>query len=471
QTAEERLLKKAREILCDYRNYSVSKAVNVFEEFLQLYYDYYKLGWFTEPVQWHIEHLITTYITKHYKGDVPANEAKKSLFVTEEESFTVDIIRDLFECAKVFDEAVSDDPQLRELVLTVEKDVALKRRIIDYVFSSDKDTFTFLVRKLKEHSDKFHWKHNNYFATSFVSSKDVLLDLIEVSHFDGTGISAYYSNLIATIAESKRKQLDVKSKVFADIPPHYKNLVSISNSIGSVLIDTRKKNIMLSNSVFDTLLNIVSKATAFSLEDIHLLIPQELRSFIDDPTAYRERFEERRNLFICIQTGFPIVEELIERIDVSTEESIMSWCIHPQTEPYIAEGAVAEEALNKVNLTANIFDSSSEQKSTLHGVVAFYDANDEIVEGVVRVIRSPKNEQLCDGEILVAPATTPDYINAINKCRAIITDWGSQTSHAAIVSRELKKSCIIGTKIASQILKTGQKIRINFSDGSIEVIG
>lgn len=470
QTTEERLLKKANEILSEYKTYSLSKAVDVFEEFLQLYYDYYKLGWFTEPVQWYTEYIISDYVNKHYKGGIPAAEAIKGLLVTEEESFAIDIIRDLFECAKVFDDSLGKDDELQKLVLSDDKNVDFQKKVVNYVFSSGNEVFDMLLKKLQEHSAKFHWKKNNYFSTTFVSPQDVLFELVDESHFDNKGVATYYSNHVATIDDSKLEQLAIKSQVFAELPSYYQNVVGISNSIGTVLIDTRKKNIMTSNSAFDAILSVVSEATDFSLDDVHLLIPQELRNFIDDPSSYRERFEERRKLFVCLQTDFPIVDEIIEGIDTSTEKSILSWCVQPTTEPYIAEGDVAEKALDKINSVLNLYANSGEQKNKLQGVVAFCDARETTVEGVVKVIRNPKNEQLSEGEILVAPSTTPDFLNAINKCRAIITDWGGQTSHAAIVSRELKKPCVIGTNFASQILKTGQKIRIDFNSGNIEII-
>lgn len=473
ELAEELLLKRSNEILEISKNYSLEEALNVFEEILQLYYDYYKFGWFTEPIQYHTEHIISNYITKHYKGNIPVTDAINALLATEEESFTVDIIKDLFECSKIFDEILVCDEYLQKLVSTPKKGLEFQNNIVDYVFSSEDKIFDTLLKKLQMHSNKFHWKKNNYFATSFVSSKDVLFELIEAIHLDNKGITKYYLEKIETISKSKSEQLKIKSQVFAELPLYYQTIVSIANSVGSVLIDTRKKNIMITNSAFDALLKIVSQKTNYSLEDIHLLIPQELRSFVDNPSEYNERFAARRKLFVCLQTDFPIVPELIDRIDPTTKESILSWRVHPTSDPYTAEGIDAEKVLEELNLTMNLFDSPSEQKKHsqhLHGVVAFHDKSEPIIEGIVRVIRNPNNEYLSNGEILVAPNTTPDYLNAINKSTAIITNYGGLACHAAITARELKKPCIIDTKFATDILRTGQKIRINFNNGNIEII-
>ncbi len=57
------------------------------------------------------------------------------------------------------------------------------------------------------------------------------------------------------------------------------------------------------------------------------------------------------------------------------------------------------------------------------------------------------------GDILVAGMTRPEFVPIMKKAAAIITDEGGITCHAAIIAREMKKPCIIGTKIAAQLLK------------------
>jgi len=55
----------------------------------------------------------------------------------------------------------------------------------------------------------------------------------------------------------------------------------------------------------------------------------------------------------------------------------------------------------------------------------------------------------------------------MKKALAILADEGGLTCHAAIVSRELKKPCIIGTNLATKILKTGDKIKMNLETGEV----
>jgi phosphoenolpyruvate synthase/pyruvate phosphate dikinase len=74
------------------------------------------------------------------------------------------------------------------------------------------------------------------------------------------------------------------------------------------------------------------------------------------------------------------------------------------------------------------------------------------------------------GEILVAPATTPAHVPAMEKAAAIVTDEGGLLSHAAIVSRELGVPCIVGTKIGTKALKDGDLVEVDASKGIVRKI-
>lgn len=93
------------------------------------------------------------------------------------------------------------------------------------------------------------------------------------------------------------------------------------------------------------------------------------------------------------------------------------------------------------------------------------------VTGVVRVLRSKKQiPELQKDEILVTAMTTPDYLPAMKIASAFITDEGGVTCHAAIVAREFGKPCIIGTKIATEVLKDGDRVEIDADNGVVKLI-
>jgi pyruvate,water dikinase len=88
--------------------------------------------------------------------------------------------------------------------------------------------------------------------------------------------------------------------------------------------------------------------------------------------------------------------------------------------------------------------------------------------GVVIIINNPKEiSRAQKGQILVTTMTTPDFVPAMKKVNGIITDKGGQTSHAAIVSRELGVPCVVGTKIATKMFKEGDIVTLNGTTGEI----
>ena len=72
-----------------------------------------------------------------------------------------------------------------------------------------------------------------------------------------------------------------------------------------------------------------------------------------------------------------------------------------------------------------------------------------------------------DGDILVTAMTRPEFAPILKKVVAIITDEGGITCHAAIVARELKIPCIIGTKNATKILKDGDMVEVDADNGVV----
>ncbi|MFH1632178.1 MAG: PEP-utilizing enzyme [bacterium] len=75
-----------------------------------------------------------------------------------------------------------------------------------------------------------------------------------------------------------------------------------------------------------------------------------------------------------------------------------------------------------------------------------------------------------EGEVLVSPMTVPDFLPVMKKAIAFITDEGGITCHAAIIAREMNKPCIIGTKIATQVLKDGDSVEVDANTGKIRIL-
>ncbi len=104
------------------------------------------------------------------------------------------------------------------------------------------------------------------------------------------------------------------------------------------------------------------------------------------------------------------------------------------------------------------------EKMFLRGSIAYPGKT----KGVVKIIRKMNDlNKFNKNEILVASMTDPRYLVAMKKAAAIVTNEGGITCHAAIVSRELKKPCIIGTKIATHIFRDGNSVEVDANKGII----
>ncbi|OGZ26712.1 MAG: hypothetical protein A2365_02330 [Candidatus Nealsonbacteria bacterium RIFOXYB1_FULL_40_15] len=122
-----------------------------------------------------------------------------------------------------------------------------------------------------------------------------------------------------------------------------------------------------------------------------------------------------------------------------------------------------KEQLNKIDKFLN----KNEKTKELEGL----GVSAGKCSGKVRIILSNSDfSKFKKGEILVTSATRPDFIPIIQKASAIITDEGGMLSHAAIVSRELKKPCIVGTLKATKVLKDGDVIEVDANNGIIKII-
>jgi pyruvate,water dikinase len=95
-------------------------------------------------------------------------------------------------------------------------------------------------------------------------------------------------------------------------------------------------------------------------------------------------------------------------------------------------------------------------------------ASPGLASGPAKILFDPSQIDLVEnGDILVAEMTTPDFVPAMKRAAAILTDRGGRTSHAAIVSRELGVPCVVGTGEATKLLQNGQIITVDGSYGKV----
>ncbi len=183
----------------------------------------------------------------------------------------------------------------------------------------------------------------------------------------------------------------------------------------------------------------------------------------------------------------PVFKECAKRLEVSLKQlrMLMSWEL-----PEAVRNGKCD--VNELNARYNccVFHYDGKKKTILSGEAArkFFNSLkfekielgnvNEIkgdcacpgkAEGIVRVINlASEMEKMQQGEILVSYATTPEIVPAMKKASAIITDMGGMTCHAAIVSRELNIPCVIGTKVATKLLKDGDRVSVDAASGVVK---
>jgi pyruvate,water dikinase len=122
------------------------------------------------------------------------------------------------------------------------------------------------------------------------------------------------------------------------------------------------------------------------------------------------------------------------------------------------------------NRNSNIFDARSSDVAASDKVTGFPGAAG-VVEGRTRVIATPEEgNQLQAGEILVTTVTNVGWTPLFPRAAAVVTDVGAPLSHAAIVARELGIPAVVGCGNATMRLHTGDWVRVNGEQGTVEVL-
>lgn len=190
----------------------------------------------------------------------------------------------------------------------------------------------------------------------------------------------------------------------------------------------------------------------------------------------------------CVYAGHLILREMAKRVKISIEDA--EWLNYDESVKMLQTKKIDNELINHrkkavifimykdsfkewngdeaLILKNKIILDKSVELDYLKGEVA----SKGIVEGVVKVCAGAKeaHEKITYGDILVCPMTIPDYVPAMRRAAAIVTDEGGITCHAAIISREIGVPCIVGTKVATRWLKDGDKIEVDANNGIIRKI-
>ena len=236
---------------------------------------------------------------------------------------------------------------------------------------------------------------------------------------------------------------------------------------------TLPARIQKNNQVQDALLD------SLDLNDFQKSLIRLLSDFVDLQDSRKLVFFCTNNLawqyfnIILKNFGATSVEKKFILLNASAD-----WIINLPLKTIISNSRLAEAGMlrltdqkptfgAKANLIFRRMSGEANSKDAIRG----YAAHLGKVEGRVKVIHSLKDfDKFTRGDILVASMTRPEFMPLIKNAAAIVTDEGGITCHAAIVSREFKKPCIIGTKNATRILKDGDLVEVDADKGVVRII-
>jgi pyruvate,water dikinase len=110
-------------------------------------------------------------------------------------------------------------------------------------------------------------------------------------------------------------------------------------------------------------------------------------------------------------------------------------------------------------------------RPTTEGPVSGIAASPGQVEGTARVVTTVDEfDDVADGDILVCQMTNPAWVVLFTKIAGLVTDTGGTTSHPAVLSREFGIPAVVGTSVATRRIRTGDRIRVDGSAGTVEVL-
>lgn len=270
---------------------------------------------------------------------------------------------------------------------------------------------------IKDYISKFFWIKNSYSGRHKITKEEIL----EQSKLIKNNKANSTQDLI------KKKELITKElKLNKKIVSHLKAIEFIT-----YWQDERKKNILIAIDYLDRLLEELSKRVRIDIKFLRYLTPKEASKGFHHIMDLKEELENRRKGCLCFQ--------IADRIQIVTKEE------------YLGIKELLEEKETK---EVKILNGNAASLGRAIGPVKICTTIDSI-------------NKVKEGDILVASMTRPEYLSAMKKAAAFITDEGGITCHAAIVAREMRKPCVIGTKNATRVLHDGDIVEVKATHGVI----
>ncbi len=280
---------------------------------------------------------------------------------------------------------------------------------------------------LEKHQEDFFWIRNNYVKDHIVSVEDFKKRLQECRNID---IDKKIEEIQMFAVNNKADKEELIQKI--NLPEEIKTLLEITDDFNAWQ-DERKKGTFFATHYFSILLEEFSKRTKYTIDQLKYTFPPEMGEILA---------EQIKSTELDKRIEYCMIIWLVDRYDVTTD----------------------------INLINKLDRIGTGEFNNIHELKGFTASRGKVI-GKVKIIESVEvMHKVEDGDVLIAVMTRPDYLPAMQKASAFVTDEGGITCHAAIIAREMKKPCIIATKIATKIFKDGDLVEVDADHGVVRAI-
>ncbi len=285
---------------------------------------------------------------------------------------------------------------------------------------------------LKNHFDRFSYFELHASTRPLLTEKDFekrLKDFFELKRND---LINKLRNLQRTNGNLKREKKIIENKYkFSNFEKQIIRFFGLSSEIKVKITDW----VCLLNYLIVKDADVLSKKWGINKENFYLLLPQEIIKFSNSKV-------NRNVIRLLNRRKFAVIWHKNEKLKIF-------W------------GAEAKIFFNS---------KIKEEKIEVNEIIGTPIFEGKL-KGVVKIIKSIKDfSKVKNGNILVTSDTTPDFVPLFKKVAGIITDEGGVICHAAIVAREMKIPCVVGTKVATKFLKDNDLVELDAREGIIKKI-
>jgi phosphohistidine swiveling domain-containing protein len=289
-------------------------------------------------------------------------------------------------------------------------------------------------------------------------------------HYDGEKVNFYHTladfehfkNIVTPRLIGDQKLFERSAEHFRDYATRLKDLQAAKETVEEMF--------MLIGRIMSLYIFIVSDAFVKQVPDAwNLRLLSEGISYEKDKAVedYIKNLLRQNNL----DKNLAHVMNIDEVLALGDGESIPVDQIQSRSNGYIIENTtlLSQNDFEKFCQSRNFVNPELAASNTLEikGQIAYPG---RVTGQVIIVKRMVDVERIAANSIVVCVMTNVNYTSALAKALAIVTDEGGITCHAAIVARELKKPCVIGTKIATQLLKDGDKVDVDADKGIVSIL-